>query len=145
METFKTTEEGPKMFDPVVIPLPLALVAAVLVVAAMAYRRYLDSDATWNPVARLSVRPPAPAGRHRLADASEPFRDWAAIAAERMAEAHRREHRRPTLVVIPGGLDTWDEPMAAADGGHRELMVIAGHDDHPVAFDDDTCELMAVR
>jgi len=118
MESFTTPEEGPKMLNPVVLSLPLALaILFALAVAAWAYRRWLEAAAPWAP--------PAP-GRHRMtrAIAADPNRrDWAAIAAERINEAERR----PTLIVIPGVAD-WRQPLTDFE---RQAGVIetAGHDD----------------
>lgn len=113
------------MLIPVVIPL---VIAALAILAALGYRRWLDTPATWNPVARLI---PAPyCGRHRLADATELFRDWATIAAERMYETHRREFAQ--------------QAAPDADPALFELE-LAGHDDHSMPADDDTRELAVTR
>lgn len=101
------------MLDPVVIPAPLALgvVAALAAILAVMRWRWLDTVVWPRPPAR---RP----GRHRLADATMPFRDWAA--------------------------DTDPADVIAALAPPSRRMEIAGHDDRP-AFADDTVELAAVR
>lgn len=129
------------MLNPVVIPLPMALLAMLLATAAMVYRRWLDSDATWNPVARLFISSPATHGRHRLADASEPFRDWASLAAERLTRP--TEAQRPALIFIPGGASDWTQPLTDFER-RAGVIEIAGHDDHAVPSDDDTRELEMV-
>lgn len=94
METFKTPEEGPKMLNPVVIPLPLALAFVVAFAASLyAADRFLRAD-TWNPWSGQSWASPAPTGRHRPENIPETDRrDWAYIVAMRMSESVQRQHR----------------------------------------------------
>lgn len=82
------------MFNPVVIPLPIAL-ALVVAFAATLYAadRFLRAD-TWNPWAGQSWASPAPTGRHRPENIPEADRrDWAYIVAMRMSESVQRQHR----------------------------------------------------
>jgi hypothetical protein len=99
------------MSDPVVIPLPTALGLIALLAAVLAYRRWLERPITWAPR-------PVPAGRHRLDGRTEPFRDWAAIAAERMYEQARRQYA-----------DEWNRPPETQPP--LALADLAGHDDRP--------------
>jgi hypothetical protein len=100
------------MLNPVVLPLPLALaVVAALALAAYAYRRWLEDTPNpwagqpWAEKAPRRARSSPSPGRHRMtrAIAADPNRrDWAAIAAERIDEAHRRA----SLVVAD-----WRQPL----------------------------------
>jgi hypothetical protein len=95
LETFTTTEEGPKMLNPVVIPLPVALAFIVAFAAALyAANRFLRTD-VWNPWDGQAWSSPAPTGgRHRPESIPEADRrDWAYIVAMRMSESAQRQHR----------------------------------------------------
>lgn len=85
------------MFDPVVITLPTALaLIAFLAAIAWAYRRWLERPISYTT--RPAAAPRGHRGRHRADDRTEPYRDWAAIAAERMYEdalRQRARERRP--------------------------------------------------
>ncbi len=66
------------MLNPVVLTLPMALTVLVVLAAALAYRRWLDSPIQVQPVTV------APHARHRLADATDAYRPrpWDEVTAE---------------------------------------------------------------
>jgi hypothetical protein len=88
------------MFNPVVIPLPLALIFVVLLAVALyTLDRTLRTE-VWNPWAGQTWAAPT-GGRHRPESIPEADRrDWAYIVAMRMSESVQRQHQeRPTLVA----------------------------------------------
>jgi hypothetical protein len=122
------------VFNPVVIPLPTALmVVAMLAVAAWAWDRWTEQD----DLLPITPPPPVAPGRHRLERIIErgdvPTRDWAAIVADRILAEHRAATAKPLPII--------------------EMVEIAGHDDrstiefpHTAArADDDTRELATVQ
>lgn len=122
------------MFGPLVLPMPtVAAVLAALGVAAYAYRRYLEN--TPNPWAGQPWAAPPAGGRHRLTAATPPYRDWAALAAERMAEEQRR-------AVLPAGVADYRQPLTDFERAAGVLPpVVAGLD----TWDDETQQLNAIR
>ena len=104
------------MLDPVVVSLPLGLaLIAILAAAALAYRHWLED--TPNSWARLTAPTPATGGRHRLDRHAGPYRDWAAIAAERISETRQRRYAAD-----------YRQPLTDFE---RRVGVIAWHDDRP--------------
>jgi hypothetical protein len=102
LETFTTTEKGPKMLNPVVIPLPVALAFVVAFAAALyAANRYLRTDA-WNPWDGQTWASPAPTGgRHRPESIPEADRrDWAYVVAMRMSESAQHQPRIATSAPL---------------------------------------------
>lgn len=105
------------MFNPVVIPLPIAL-ALVVVFAAILYAadRFLRAD-TWNPWAGQSWASPAPTGRHRPENIPEADRrDWAYIAALRMSESVQHRVRTTASGLLEIELAARIEEVRSTDG-----------------------------
>jgi len=105
------------MFNPVVLPLPVALLILAAVTAALIYRDWLD-----HPAAR---RRPAPAtGRHRFGAVTEPYRPspWpadqrpfiGAALPDRIAETRKRDGN---------GMWSWSDANWAGDT--RELTAVS--------------------
>lgn len=109
------------------LPYELALIAG----AGLAYA-----------IVRLITRPATTPGRHRLTAATAPFRGWAAIAAERLAEAHRAAAAPPADVIAYDPLDL----RISLDEVERQMVMldVAGHDDHDMPEDSTTRELELV-
>jgi len=105
MEPFKTTEEEPKMLDPVVLPLPLALAFMVaLAVFLYAVDRFLHTDAP----SLWAVAPAKAPGRHRLGLVAEPYRyDWAAATAERLTRDYAALVAAQPAFIAP----SWHQPL----------------------------------
>jgi hypothetical protein len=80
------------MLDPIVLPLPLALVALIILAVGLAAATYLlRTDEVCNPWADQAwAAAPAPTsgGRHRLATVAKPYRprDYRTIEAARRDE-----------------------------------------------------------
>lgn len=123
-----TPERGPRMFNPVVVDLPLAVaVMAILAAAVGGFHVWAQRTALWDPW-KPPARTPAP-GRHRMthAKAADPHRrDWAYVTAERLCA---------DVVVIPGDAD-WHQPG---------VIEIAGHDDRPMITRQLTAGIDATR
>lgn len=81
----------------------VALMFTVLMVLAWAESH--TSGPAWHPEELTVIRStPRIPGRHRVGATPTPYRDWAAVAAERINESHRRRYAAPVIA----GPDAWD-------------------------------------
>lgn len=143
MESFKTPEEVPKMFDPVVLPLPMALtMIAALATAVWLTNRWLQAD-TPNPWAGQPWATPEKAtGRHRLAATAEPYRPrpWDEITAGLVA----------ANPVTYGVLDS-EVPLAEVEEYLRQIGVadwtqpLTAFEQRMGVMEPDTRELATIR
>jgi hypothetical protein len=118
------------MLNPIVIPLPLAMIAVVALAAALAAASYLlRTPEVWDPWAGQDWAKPAPApatGHHRLDTVTDPYRPRTAVerSADRAAANERLiaqlEATRHRAAIAGSEMWSWSD---GADT--RELAAVA--------------------